>query len=195
VNTCLCCGTSFEPSRYKPHQKFCSAKCADKAEYRRHHPIVKHKSKADGVHAKDLPKALLLQLYVEENKTQMEIAALLGCSLSPVQGALKFHGIPSRAQKIRTPLRGPESPYWHHASASYRTLHEHVSIVRGRPKLCEQCGEARPHIRYEWASKTKNYADVYDYIRLCRRCHYHFDGGSLNAVNQLRIDAKRAGAK
>lgn len=31
--------------------------------------------------------------------------------------------------------------------------------------------------RFEWANITGNYADVWDYMRLCKKCHAAYDAG------------------
>jgi hypothetical protein len=67
-------------------------------------------------------------------------------------------------------------------ATTYSRGHHHVRDVRGRPKLCEDCGATDSSKRYEWASLTGNYLDVMDYKRLCRACHIKFDdiGGRIS---------------
>jgi len=45
---------------------------------------------------------------------------------------------------------------------------------------CEECGTADPRRSYDWANLTGNFADVMDYRRLCRSCHWKLDGKILN---------------
>ncbi len=65
----------------------------------------------------------------------------------------------------------------------YKGHHRRVSVARGRPSHCEECGISGPGIRYEWASMTKNYADVNDYKRLCCSCHRTFDETIKNIIH------------
>lgn len=63
----------------------------------------------------------------------------------------------------------------------YKAAHHRVNKLRGQPRKCEHCGLTTAK-RYEWASKTKNYNDPQDYIRLCRLCHVKFDGLGSNIL-------------
>lgn len=63
----------------------------------------------------------------------------------------------------------------------YKAAHHRVNKLRGQPRKCEHCGTTSAK-RYEWASKTKNYNDPQDYIRLCRRCHMKFDDIGKNIL-------------
>lgn len=58
---------------------------------------------------------------------------------------------------------------------SYRGAHYRVEQARGKPQACEKCGTNDPTRRYEWANLTKQYDDVFDYIRLCVSCHRKMD--------------------
>lgn len=58
---------------------------------------------------------------------------------------------------------------------SYTTLHRRVRKLRGTPSRCEACNSTDPAKRFEWANLSGNYADPWDYARLCRLCHWYFD--------------------
>lgn len=59
--------------------------------------------------------------------------------------------------------------------AGYAAMHKRVAVERGQPSLCEHCGTTTAKA-FDWASLTKNYVDIYDYVRLCRSCHCRMDG-------------------
>ena len=61
------------------------------------------------------------------------------------------------------------------AEAGYQALHLRVESTRGKPKKCAFC--QRTSGRFEWANMTGDYADVWDYIRLCVSCHRAYDAG------------------
>lgn len=58
---------------------------------------------------------------------------------------------------------------------AYKAAHHQVNRFRGKPNKCEHCGTTTAK-RYDWASKTKDYTNPQDYIRLCKSCHLKFDG-------------------
>src|SRR3990172_9117623 len=74
-------------------------------------------------------------------------------------------------------------------SPSYRRYHRWVREKRGTPNKCEKCGTTTAK-HYEWASMTKKYDDIYDYIRLCVPCHRKQDG-NLIKIGGLLIKHKR----
>lgn len=86
--------------------------------------------------------------------------------------------------------KGAANPQWKGDAASYKAFHLRVATVRGKPKHCEHCGTTNPEKRYEWASISQNYADVYDYKRLCRRCHMRFDGLDLQLAKYNKAREK-----
>ena len=57
----------------------------------------------------------------------------------------------------------------------YSRLHGQVYKLRGKPKHCEHCGTTDPDKHYQWANKSGDYADPYDYLRLCASCHRRYD--------------------
>lgn len=62
----------------------------------------------------------------------------------------------------------------------YKHYHSIVAKKRGRPSFCEKCGRTDTKITYNWASMTKDYANIFDYVRLCRSCHCYLDGFHKN---------------
>lgn len=89
---------------------------------------------------------------------------------------------PKKPPKPKVGIRvGSESPAWKGDNISYKGAHLRVGKMRGRPSLCEVC-ETTEAKRFDWANVNGNYADVNDYVRLCRSCHASFDG----KINVLR---------
>lgn len=111
-------------------------------------------------------------------KTQDEIAVLLGTSQKVVWNMMRRHGIQRRvaAKRFQT---GPMNHAWKGDDAKYAALHLRVATVRGTPSLCEHCGTTTAK-RFEWASLSKRYNDVNDYVRLCQSCHHKMDGTGRN---------------
>lgn len=68
---------------------------------------------------------------------------------------------------------------------TYSGMHQRVKRIRGAPQHCEKCGKVGRGY-YEWASLTRNYADPFDYIRLCAPCHRHLDRSFVNAIAATR---------
>lgn len=57
-------------------------------------------------------------------------------------------------------------------SMSKRQKHFRIQKLKGKPKVCEHCGEKAS----EWANKDHKYSlNPEDYIGLCRRCHTIYD--------------------
>jgi hypothetical protein len=56
-----------------------------------------------------------------------------------------------------------------------------VVLARGKPTECTECGKTGGSTRgYHWASLSRNYGDVFDYIRLCISCHRKMDNAIFN---------------
>ena len=68
-------------------------------------------------------------------------------------------------------LRGENSPNFK-KDAGYKALHLRVNLIRGKAKVCENCGSIK---FVEWANLTGKYEDVNDYVSLCRKCHRILD--------------------
>ncbi len=63
---------------------------------------------------------------------------------------------------------------------SYAAYHRAVIAVRGQPAVCRRCGTTEgaatgKGTNFHWANLTGNYADPWDYWRLCRSCHMLVD--------------------
>ena len=125
----------------------------------------------------------MVRLYLA-GETSPNIAKALGCSSNSVRARLRAAGV-----TIRKPGAAPARVI------GYTGYHDRVRSIRGKPTLCEECGESDPSKRYEWASISENYADPYDYRRLCRPCHIAFDdmGARIIAgkIGKPRHDLRR----
>lgn len=110
--------------------------------------------------------------------SQEEVAAELGLTRKVVWRLMQRHELPRRPP-IKRDQHGENNSTWRGPKAKYAALHYRVEAARGKPSRCEECGTTTAK-RFEWASLTKNYADVNDYRRLCTSCHKRFDRIVLN---------------
>lgn len=136
--------------------------------------------KGSGAKPKQYDPVLVVKVTEMYNAghTQDEVAVACGVSQKVVWKLMIRHGIEARVAAKRD-QRGDKNHAWKGDDAGYAAAHLRVSAVRGQPSLCEKCGTADSP-RFEWASLTKNYTDVDDYIRLCCSCHHTMDGHVMN---------------
>ena len=80
---------------------------------------------------------------------------------------------------------------WKGDEATYAAFHYRVQSARGSEKRCEACGTTDPNKSYDWANLTGNYADISDYRRLCRSCHWTLDAKVLN-IKKMRRSSRLA---
>lgn len=130
-----------------------------------------------GAKPKVYPASLVekVRALYDAGHTQCEVAQMVGVSQKVVWNLMSRHGIPRRPQ-VKRNQRGENNTSWKGGAAKYAALHLRVATARGTPSKCEQCGTTDPGKRYEWASMTKNYADIMDYKRMCASCHKRHDG-------------------
>jgi len=117
-------------------------------------------------------KKELTKLY-RSGMTQSQLGKHYGVSQKVVWRWMKESNIKQRVPCNRD-QQGEKNKYWKGDKATYKALHIRVQKLRGKPRKCEECGTTKAK-RYEWASKTKNYKDPSDYIRLCKKCHLEMD--------------------
>lgn len=117
-------------------------------------------------------------LYQVENMSRIEVARAMGVSESVITRVMERYRIRPRRQVPRD-QKGEKNASWKGSAAKYNALHARVRAARGTPSRCEDCGTTTAK-RYEWASITKNYEDIYDYKRLCSSCHHIFDDIARN---------------
>jgi hypothetical protein len=133
-----------------------------------------------GAQPKTYPSEMVLrvaELY-SNGSTQSEVASTLGVSQKVVWNLMRRHQIDRRVAAKRN-QRGANNHAWKAGAAKYAAMHLRVAQERGAPSLCEHCGTTES-ARFEWASLTKNYADMNDYVRLCCSCHHKMDGHVKN---------------
>ena len=67
---------------------------------------------------------------------------------------------------------------FHGTLNEYRNLHKKIHRSFGSPNICEDCGKSGlTGKQIHWANKSKTYLlDRSDWIRLCVKCHFIFDG-------------------
>lgn len=118
----------------------------------------------------DILKAI--ELY-ESGMNQAEVAKKLGTTQRVVWSRFKDYGYTSRVAKKRD-QSGDKNHMWKGVNAGYSSLHRRVERYRGKPRVCSMC-ETKEAIEYNWASMTQDYANIFDYIRLCRGCHAKMD--------------------
>lgn len=115
--------------------------------------------------------AKLFQTLYEANKSCLEISKTCKCSRYAVYGyRLRYH----------YPERSPQHSKGKHIKRppgmfARTTYHANVSKLRGKPKLCDGCLLNDPAATYHWANRFGNYADPWDYDRLCASCHRYLD--------------------
>lgn len=120
------------------------------------------------------PKEILERLYYEGLKTQSEIALIFKTTQKVVFRWFKELGIKSRkaAKRYQT---GSANAYWKGDNATYSAKHYRVRAQRGKAYRCDLCGRSDDGISYDWANLTGNYSDVFDYLMMCRSCHFIMD--------------------
>ena len=65
---------------------------------------------------------------------------------------------------------------WRKTRTQYRNLHRWVTNNLGRPNHCEFCDKVVITKHIHWANKSGSYAkDLSDWLRLCAKCHFHYD--------------------
>ena len=74
--------------------------------------------------------------------------------------------------------KGKDNQNWKGDRAGYKAFHLRVNQMRGKADICEDCGSDS---FVEWANLNKHYEDIYDYKKLCRKCHHKFDNKSAKA--------------
>jgi hypothetical protein len=116
------------------------------------------------------------ELYFDRNMSQAEVGAELGVHQLTVSRIMRRVGLVARPAVAREKSFGADHNGWKGDNAGYAACHKRVYVLRGLPLLCEVCGASGGTSRgYQWANLTGNYADPYDYSRMCLSCHRRFD--------------------
>lgn len=74
-------------------------------------------------------------------------------------------------------FEGENNKNWKGKDVSYAALHHWVKRQFGAPEKCEFCKKTEKRSGYiQWANKSGEYERAReDWIRLCAKCHYHYD--------------------
>lgn len=85
-------------------------------------------------------------------------------------------------------LKGKKNPRWTGDNVTYGGIHDWMTYNYGQPKKCEQCGSKNENTRYHWANISGEYKrDRSDWVRLCPKCHYKYDGRVLYKYQKRKI--------
>jgi hypothetical protein len=84
---------------------------------------------------------------------------------------------PTNAFKIGE-TAGSNNINWKAENASYGAKHDWASRHWGKPQLCQHCSaENLGSRKHQWANISGKYKrDRSDWLRLCAKCHFKFDG-------------------
>ena len=122
-----------------------------------------------------------IKLY-ESGMTQQEVAKELGITQKMVWGLFRKAGYKCRVAKKRN-QEGGNNASWKGDKAGYAAHHYRVQKLRGKPSMCAMC-ETTTAKRFEWASVTGEYNNIFDYVRLCKSCHSKFDNVIINIIGE-----------
>lgn len=122
-----------------------------------------------------LEKDKVLALY-NAGLTQSEIAQSLGTTQKVIWRFMKNNNIKARIPAKRNQY-GSNNSSWKGENALYGSFHQRVKYGRGKAKDygCSVCGTKDNNKSYDWANLTGNYADITDYVPMCRSCHRKYD--------------------
>lgn len=121
----------------------------------------------------------------ESGMSQKELAIHYKVSQAHISRVMKKLGIKARVAKKRNQT-GANNHSWKGNKAGYAAFHVRVEVARGKPQMCEVCGETRKQ-KYEWANLTGKYENVNDYKRMCCSCHAKYDNKIKNIINGKTI--------
>lgn len=134
------------------------------------------------------PKEDLQNLYHVQMLSQVEIGKQYGTTQKVVFSWFKKLGIKSRVAYKRNQT-GSNNSSWKGDNATYSALHYRVEKVRGKPNICMACGDQNASV-FEWCNLTGKYENVYDYMRMCRKCHRQYDKNRKNSSKHVSRTAK-----
>lgn len=107
-------------------------------------------------------------------QTVQELADMYGVGRKGISGVLKRNGIVMRVAAKRNQW-GSENHMWRGDEASLSKLHRRLDRRFGTPQKCDVCGADDSRRTYDWANLTGDYANLTDYVRMCRSCHWKRD--------------------
>lgn len=82
--------------------------------------------------------------------------------------------------KFRRIKREQEHHMWK-SRPSYSGIHKWIQARLGSPMICYNCGfKTDNKYQVQWANISGDYLrDISDWIRLCAKCHWHYDRENL----------------
>lgn len=166
VKSCEQCGVAWETRCSSA--RTCSPLCRARLREAEHGPT---RTKRPRDYDPDLVRQVR-ELY-ESGMTRAEVQAEIGPG-AKVENIMRRYGITPRPA-VKRDQRGERNHSWRGSEAGYKALHLRVAAERGKPSKCRECGRSDSAVRYEWANLTGDYADIWDYARMCVPCHRLFD--------------------
>lgn len=121
-----------------------------------------------------LDEAAICSFYVA-GASMRELADRYGVSRKAITGVLTRSGVTIRKAKPRNQW-GEANANWHGDDATISKMHRRLDRRFGTPQKCDVCGTTDPQRTYDWANLTGDYANLTDYVRMCRSCHRKHDG-------------------
>lgn len=162
---CRVCQKSF--TSWNPKPTFCSTQC--KGLFQRH-PI---------------DQSRVTELY-QAGMTQEEVALKLNTTRKVVENTMKRLNLKAR-KAVKRDQWGDKNHRWKGDGATKAKLHTRLYRRFGKPDSCSVCGTTNPSKSYDWANLTGRYADVRDFKRMCRSCHWKYDKKILN-IKKMRTN-------
>jgi hypothetical protein len=76
--------------------------------------------------------------------------------------------------KVR--FKGENHANWKGSNVGYGALHRWLERELGKSMVCEFCGLEKLSPSIHWANKSGKYMrELGDWMRLCAKCHWHYD--------------------
>jgi hypothetical protein len=120
-----------------------------------------------------LDEAAICSFYVAGSSLQ-ELADRYGVSRKAITGVLNRGGVTIRPAIPRNQW-GEANANWRGDDASIGKMHRRLDRRFGTPQKCDVCGATDKRRAYDWANITGDYANLTDYVRMCRSCHWKHD--------------------
>ncbi len=103
------------------------------------------------------------------------------------------HNIRTSGQFKKGSNLGSNNINWAGDKASYGTVHDYISYHYGQPQICEHCDSVNLGSRkHQWANISGEYKrQREDWLRLCAKCHFKFDGRSKHLAIYQKAKIKK----
>jgi len=112
------------------------------------------------------------------------VGKIFGVDATSICKFMKNNGIAARRPGQLGHHWGPDHVNWKGDKAGYLGFHRRLDRKFGKIAKCSVCGMDDPRRWYEWANLTGNYHDIRDYKRMCRSCHFKYDGKRRKATGK-----------